>query len=101
MTARGIKRVDAAIANVANQNVVAEWAEVGTRLGDSPGSVQSSTGGESPHEIAVHIENTDDTIPRPSNRVMLGSILHCIRHEHLISNHLNSERCVTSRQIRI
>src|SRR5216110_2811244 len=88
-------------AEIANQDIVAEGAEVGAGLSDSPRSVQSTAGCESPYEIAIHIEDIDDAVSSAHDWVVLGGILHRIGHEDLSSNHLNPERRVTGGQIRI
>src|SRR5947208_12931386 len=65
-----VKCVDGSIAEVANQDVIAEGPEVGAGLSDSPRSVQSAAGGESPHEIAIHIEDIDDAVSCAKDRVL-------------------------------
>ena len=66
-----IKCADSSITKIANQNIVAERAEVGARLGNAPRRIQSATGDEALQEITVHIENINDAV----SRAKMGSCL--------------------------
>src|SRR5277367_249218 len=59
----GVKCADGPIGDVADQNIVAEWAEVGARLGDSPRSIQCSSGGKALYEIAFEVKDVDKSVP--------------------------------------
>ena len=99
VSSRKIKRVDGSIPEIANQDIVAERAEAGAGLSDSPRRVQSSASREAPLEIAVHIENIDNAVSGAEDGVVLRGVLQRIGHENLSSNYLNSERRKVQRQI--
>ena len=49
-------------------------------------------GGESLYEVALEIEDVNDSIAGCIHGVVAGLILHCVSHEHPTSYLLNVER---------
>jgi len=88
-----VEGVDVAVAEVADQNVIAEVAEAVGRLHNTPGRIERASGGESLHQCAVGGENIDETIAGPVDRVVLGGVLHGVGDIEEIANQLDVERC--------
>src|SRR5215472_11152595 len=61
-----VKRADAPIADVSDEHVIAESAEVLRGDDDCPGSIEDAAGEarrEAPHELAVDVEEIHDAAP--------------------------------------
>ena len=99
-----VERVDPAIAEVADQQVVAEAPEARRRQRDAPRRVQRPTAGEVANQAAVRIEHDDhsQSVPsrarrrRPRVLVLLG-----VGHEQIAVDVLNAERREMARNIRL
>ena len=61
--------IDAAITEIADENVAAELAEVRGRLNDAPGSVQRTTTGKPSNQIAVRVKLIDEPFARPGHLI--------------------------------
>src|SRR4030095_11375160 len=59
---RWIERIDRSVAEIPNQQTVAERSEIIGRERDSPRGIQYTTGNESSHEIPIQVKLTHDPV---------------------------------------
>ncbi len=88
------------VAEVADQNRVAERAEIGGRLNNSPGRVQHAVRREARQQVSVRVERVDDAQPRSDNLFALVVALR-VGDEQPRADRVNRERRVAGRKIRI
>src|SRR5260370_31327787 len=96
-----IIRVDLPIAEVANQDVVREYAKRRGRARHAPRRIEMAVRGEALHKIAVGVEDVDDAVSRLVHRVMSRLVLQRGGHEQCIADQLYAERPATLGQLRI
>src|SRR5260370_17173472 len=65
-----IIRVDLPIAEIANQDVVLEYAKRRRRARHAPWRIEMAVRGEALHKIPVGVEDVDDAVPRLVPRVI-------------------------------
>jgi hypothetical protein len=96
---------DAAVAEIADEQVPAELAEVVGGERDAPGRVQLSSCGDAPEEVPIRIESADEAETLTGNIVVSILVLFRVGHEDLRLvadlNGLNTERSKTILQLRI
>src|SRR5262249_15917745 len=106
-SASEIERVDLAIAEITNQEMVAERAESGRRATHSPGGVGKAggdgtppkgwvgrpRGGNPPQENSIGVEYVDIAVARTGHVVLPGPVLLGVGDEKLSVDILNIEGC--------
>src|ERR1051326_2143764 len=97
----GIERIDYAVARLADEYRVTQWAKIRSSLRDAPGRIQGTGSNEPADKISLQIKNADDPVAGAGQRVSLVRILHCERDKQLVADHLHAERSEASRKIRI
>ena len=93
----GIVRSDLAIAQVADEKIIAEGSEVGSRQRQSPGSVQRALVDEPLDEVAIEVEDVDKAETRARHCVSLGGVLFPVSHEELIVDKADIVRSISGR----
>src|SRR5260370_32276280 len=89
-----IIRVDLPIAEVANQDVVLEYAKRRRRARHAPWRIEMAVRGEALHKIAVGVEDLDDAVARLVHRVMPRLFLESGSHETGVADQFTCERRV-------
>ncbi len=89
------------IAEVAHQQIAAEYPEVGGRHGKSPGRVKLALADQALDEIAIGIENIDKSMAQAWNIIMLRLVLLRVGHHDVAAEGLDAERRVSFGQIRV
>ena len=70
-----IKSIDAAIAKVAHEQVLAESAEIPRGEGQPPGRVEFVARSDAPNEVALGIEDSDEAVALARYIIALGGVL--------------------------
>lgn len=93
-----IERIDVTIAEVTDQQVIAELAKVSRCQGQTPGRVEATACNEATNQIPTGVEDIDKPITRTRYIVVLGSIPLRKRDVEVASDVLDAERCKTLRK---
>jgi len=99
-TRSGVKCIDATIAEVADEQVVAQLSEIGGGESDTPRSVQRASGGEGLNKVPVQIEHVHEACTQTLDDVLTLVILHGKGHVKLAIDVLNAEGS-EARRVRI
>ena len=86
-----VERMDAAVAEVTDQQVLAEASEAVGRPRNPPRRIEHSAGGNAADEVAGEIELIDEPVPGPRNVVITILLAQRIRDEDGIAEHLDPE----------
>lgn len=92
ISACDIKRINAAISEVADEQGVAESAEICRCYRKTPGGVQLAAPGKTFQKTTIRIKDVNETESSARYIVMLRVILFCIRHIDTAVKVLNAER---------
>ncbi len=92
MPGDGIEGIDAAVAEIADQQILAELAEVGRRHGDAPGRIEHPAAGDAPDQRAVGVEQIDQAEASPDHLVLiLRPLLPRVSNVKLVADGLDAE----------
>src|SRR5436309_7958570 len=87
-----IERVDRAVAEIADQKIVREFAERARRERHAPGRIEPAATREAANEIAVRVELIDDAEARSCCFVVLVVLAFRVCHEQMAVDVLDVER---------
>src|SRR5262249_15496842 len=87
-----VEDVDVAVAEVADEQVITEVAELGRGDGFAPGRVQQPAGREPLEQHAVGVVYVHETVPHAGNVVALGGVLLRVGDEKLAGEVFDVER---------
>ena len=93
--------VDCAVAEIADQQVAGELAEILRRDRQSPRRVERPVGGDTGDQFAAERELVDVTVARAGHVVVLELVLLGVGHEQMAVQHLRVERRVAGRQVAV
>src|SRR5438874_3563453 len=96
-----IEHVDATIAKIAYQQIVAELAKIGRGESHAPGRVEIAVRNKAADEITIGVENINEPVTMARYVIVLGRILFCICHVEIATDVFNVERRVTCRNVRV
>src|SRR5438552_2991509 len=91
MTAGRIVSVDSAVAKVADEYVICEFAEARRCQRDAPRRREVTVLGEMLEQIAVGIEDADKAVRRLVDRVVLGLVLQGVGNPQVVVDGLDTE----------
>ena len=93
-----IEDIDVPIAEITDQQIIAELAKVSRRQGQAPGGVEATTCNETTNQIPIGVEDIDKAMTGTRYIVMLLSILLRKCDVELASDVLDAEGCITLRK---
>src|SRR5207237_9507719 len=96
-----IERVDAAVAEVADEQLPAEFTEGRGRESKAPGRIERPFRCDAPQEVSGHVEGVHESMALPCHVVVFSRVLLGVRHVDRSAQILNPEWCVTRRNVRI
>src|SRR5262249_46312161 len=90
-TGDGIEGINASIAEIANQQIIAELAEIGGSQGQAPGRIERKTRNETLRQGPVGVEDIDEPIACAFYVIMMGRVLQGKGDIELVINGLDAE----------
>src|SRR2546426_7608762 len=96
---RGVEGVDAAVAEVADEQVAAEEAEVARREGEPPRRVELALGRDPSEQVAGGIERIHESMPLARDIVVSGRVLQRVGHVNGAADVPDAEGCVAGGEI--
>ena len=94
-----VEGIDRAVPEVADQEVIAEGAEIGRAQSQSPGRVERAVGNEALHEVAVRVVHIYKAIARSCHIIMFRRILLSVGDIKAAPEVLDIERGETRRYV--
>src|SRR5215469_15760947 len=93
--------VDLTVAEVSNEQITAELAEVRRREGEPPRRVELAAGHQAANQSAVVGEHVDEAVPLSGHVIMQRRVLLGVGHVQLAGQSLDVEGRVTGRDLRV
>jgi len=90
-----IKGIDPPVAEIADQHVMAERAEIGGSQGQAPGRVERPPRSEASDQGPIGVEDIDEPIARTAHVIVMGRVLQGKGDIELVINALDAERSET------
>ena len=86
------KCIDSSVAEVTDEQSVAQRAEIGGRLSNSPWRVEIPVRSHASNQFAVSIEHIDEAVTGAGHVVVLHLILHSVGHDQIAPDVGDPER---------
>src|SRR5258705_13567662 len=96
-----VERIDAAVLEIADENIAAELSEAIGRARQSPGRIEHAVFGKASQQVTVGVENVDETTSRSADIIHLLRILSGVGHPKITVDILDPKRGETGRNVLI